>query len=172
MPDRPPDLTRSYGEAWDVSDCDRGTPDQEATIAAWIVHLPQSRPIWPRYLFSVVHLRDMPGQIRPPYRSYPGAEYEFMIAALDPSGNRPKHPLAAADRKSWVPLTPLNVVVQFDTGRPDSEAADICRLAVQHALDGIGVEPDDNARVRPYWQALIRNTADHARGTHDNGDSL
>jgi hypothetical protein len=166
MSDRTPDLTGPFGEAWDISDCDRGTPDQEATVAGWIVHLPQSHPLWHYYLFAVVHLRDLPDQSRPPYRSYPEAEYEFMVAALDPSGQR-RHPFSISDRESWVPLTPLNIVVQFDTGRPDSEAAEVCRLAVQHALDGIGVEPDDDAQVRPYWEALIRNTGDHARGVHD-----
>lgn len=66
-----------------------------------------------------------------------------------------------------MPLTPINVTVQFDTGRPDAEAAEICADAVRHVVEtGVGIEPDDDAGVRPYWTELIRNTADHARGAH------
>lgn len=162
----PPTLTGAFGSAWNVSDCDKGTPDQEATVAAWIVTVPGSHPLWPTYQFGMVHLRDLPG-VRPANKAYPEAEYEFLIAALDPRGT-PGHPLSPADRESWVVLTPVNITVQFDTGGPDEVTGSICEDAVRHVLEmGAPIEPDDNAGVRPYWKLLIRNTADHYRGAHE-----
>lgn len=166
---RPPDLQGDYGFGWCVDDVTPGNVDQTATVGAWIVHLPASHPIWPTYLFAAISLEEIPGQSKPPTLHYPEAEFEFIILALNPEQR-----IDVADRETWHYLSPVNVVVQFDyapTIDPDEKrrlARETVKLAVSCAVRGaMGVEPDDDSRVRPWWTDAVRNSTDHALGLHD-----
>jgi hypothetical protein len=165
---RPPDLEGPYGVAWNVGDTEPGNLAQTASVAAWIVHLPASHPLWPTYLFGAISLAPIEG-VRPPALTYPEAEFEFLILALDPT-----NPIDVDDRETWHYLSPVNVVVQFDYA-PTIDPAEKRRLAVDTTRLGafaavrgaMGVEPDDDSRVRPWWTDAIRNSTDHALGLHD-----
>src|SRR5205085_2875503 len=61
-----------------------GMPEQVATLAHWFVSAPAAHPVWPHYLLFCVHLRDVPGQSRPPFRRFPDASHELMLIALNP----------------------------------------------------------------------------------------
>lgn len=160
---RAPDLQGPHARAWRF----RGgalTPDQSATLMSYLVNFPASHPLWPTYTVSVIHLRDIPG-VAPANKDYPEAEFEFMVVALDPNGTL-GHPLATDDIESWHHLVPLNVRVQFNAAN-DEDAKQRCTDAVtlicQH---GVGIEPDDDARVRPWWTESIRRGFNPQEGQH------
>ena len=92
------------------------TPDQEATLAGWLIHAPGQSPAWSDYLLMLVHLRDLPG-VPPATRKFPEAEYQMTLFALDPEG-KPR----ADDAETWWPLTPFNAEVQFAGPTSDSQA--------------------------------------------------
>src|SRR4051812_28256938 len=107
----------------------RVRPDQEATIAAWLLHLPGAHPAWHQYLLSVVHLRPIDGT-RPANKHYPEAEYELALVALDP-----RFQARPDDLETIHHLEPLNVVRQFH-GLNDDQARRLCELVAKGLVDG------------------------------------
>lgn len=102
--------------------------DQTATLESWLLNLPD-QAIWSHYHLSVVHLRDIDG-VEPAQKSYPEAEHEFMMVALNPDYN-PK----VDDMDSLHPLIPLNWVHQWH-GLNDEKAKEICRGMVKYLVEG------------------------------------
>jgi hypothetical protein len=138
--------------------------DQEATLAVWFIHAPGLSIAWSEFVLSLVHLRPIEG-VRPAFLSYPEAEYELMVMALDP---QPKP--VPGDVSTWHFLRPVNVVVQFH-GCSDAEAKEIACGCANAALTGyLALEPDGIAGAREQWHASIVATVDHYRGKHPDGD--
>lgn len=161
---RAPDVEGPHARAWVTTLAEDHRPDQEATLSSYLVYFPASHPFWPTYLVAMIHLRDMPG-VPPANKDFPEAEYEFMIVALDPEGT-PGHPLAVDDMQSFRHLTPINVRVQFNAAS-DDDARQRCTDAVTLICQqGAGIEPDDDARVRPWWTENIRRGFNPQEGQH------
>lgn len=140
------------------------TPDQEATLAAWFLHMPGVVPAWHDYLMCVIHLRPLPG-VPPAHIAEPEASHELMVLALDPDV-RPR----PDDPATWHHLVPGNVTVQFGPNS-DEQARQVARLAAQAALDSVlFIEPSGIRGAREAWRQSIRLTAEHSRyGSHPGG---
>ena len=123
--------------------------DQQTCLAAWFLDLPPAHPFWPRYMLSVVHLRDVAGT-KPPVLQYPEATHELLIGALDPEHHPVAHDLSTCH---W--MTPLNIVVQFH-GISDGQAKSLAQWVASEVVFGrLWVEPSDRQGERERWDRAI-----------------
>lgn len=170
-------IEKGIGAAWEVV-ADESTPDRrpdwDASIGLALLSGPW-HPFWGWWAVAVVHLRDMPG-VRPAYRQYPTAEYEFAIHSLDAGGSVGKPWDVERDYMSWSSrlLTPPDVVKHFDVGTtlPVVERDRVARAVFTSAVAGIvrgGVSPDSD--FRSWWNAAIPRTVEHVltSGQHPDG---
>jgi hypothetical protein len=156
---REPDRT-GVGRAWLIDPLPR-TPDQAATVRAWLLRGPW-HPAWSAWHVAVVHLRPVEGALRKPYLQFPDASHEFLILSLvsPPGSDLEPDP---DDVDGWIMLSPADAVVQV-AGITDEQAAAICDLMVQAILDG-RASPDSD--YRSFWEGAIAATAAHYRyGEH------
>lgn len=156
---RAPDLQGPYGRAWCAPDSVLRNPTK-AGLGAWLVDAPNSHPIWPWHLVTMIHLRDCAG-LPPAQKRYPGAEYEFGIIAIDP--DRAPNPDPDAWEGGYPILHPPDVIEQFH-GVDDATARHILGLAIRCIVDG-KLSPDSD--YRRAWHETIEQTVQHFRdGTH------
>lgn len=112
------------------------TPDQMATLKAWLMHLPKQSPAWSHYMLGVIHLRPIEGG-RPVNKHAPDVEHEIIMCALDPE-SKPD----ANNVNTLVPLHPINYSIQF-AGLSDEKAIETAQLLVTgFAEGGFLAEPD------------------------------
>lgn len=78
------------------------------TLRCVLLHRPDAHPVWPSYVVSLVHLRDVPEQSKPPHREYSDSTHEILCFALDPDVK--PDPL---DSGSIRVLTPSNLTYQL-----------------------------------------------------------
>lgn len=127
-------------------------PEWAATVAVWLCDVPEWSPAWRYYVISAVHLRAIPGA-PPPVLTYPGAEYEFLVGALDPARSPD---FEAADPTPFHFLSPLNVVEQFHDMN-DTAAAALVRSVVEMAVRGeVALEPQGIRGAREHWRDVLR----------------
>ena len=163
---RDPDKQQGPTRAWLIAKSAVTRPDQEATIAGWLVNGP-FHPLWQWWMLSIVHLRDLPG-VPPAQKRYPEAEYEFMIVSLNPEKGVPdidelERTGTWGDPEKPPFLTPIDVTEQFH-GITDAQAHEIAEKAVNAILDG-WISPDQD--FRSSWSRVIASTIDHyRRGVH------
>jgi hypothetical protein len=150
---RTPDKV-GVGRAWRVI-LEPRTLDQTATLACWLVHCPGAHPFWDHWLIACIHLREIEG-VAPPAKDYPEAEFELMVAALDPKSD------LDPDRCNWQVLTPLDVHEQFH-GVSDEIAQHIAEMFVNVVVSG-KLSPDRD--YRSVWRTMLRNTVDHYLTEH------
>lgn len=131
------------------------TPDEVATLAMWLVEAPWAHLAWDKWLVSIIHLRDIPN-VKEAKKKYPEAEYELMVAALDP-----QHPIDL-DNPRWIFLQPVDLVEQFH-GVDDAVAVHIIELLVDRVVAGV-LSPDSD--YRRAWQELLRSTVEHYTEGH------
>lgn len=155
---REPEL-KHYGAAWRITA--RANVDQDATVESWLVQGPW-HPLWTYWLVASVHLRDMPGQSRPPVKRFAAATHEFLILSLQsPPGIADVHP-DPDDLNTLRHLDPPDVVTQFVA--TDEEARKLVDLAVK-AIVLTGKSPDSD--YREWWVRSIPRTLEHIRfGKH------
>lgn len=146
-------------------------PQSATTVDAWLMHLPGQGVGWDRFLMSAVTLADVPGT-PPAKRSYPAAEYELNVCALNPEKNpRPGVP------GSWEHMLPVNLAEQFHGITPD-QVRDLLSLAARECVEGrllaetqMYVELFDGSppkmmtivQVVDAWKAAISSTVEHFR---------
>lgn len=144
--------------------------DWDASIGLFLVNGP-FHPFWSWWAVLAVHLRDLPG-VKPAYRQYPEAEYEFAIHSLDAGAQRPFDP--AKDRWAERLLSPPDVVKHFDVGTTlpvverDRVARKVLELAVAAVVDA-NISPDSD--LRRWWESAIPRTVEHVltSGQHPDG---
>jgi hypothetical protein len=148
-------ITGPYGEARLAPKPDPKTtrPDWAATIGSWVVHAPGHSPAWCHFTISMIHLRDIPG-VRPANKQYPKAEYELIVAALDPN-----HPIDFDNLNAtgfcW--LRPFNVVQQFH-GVSDEQAVKILETLIEDAVKGQALlEPEGVRGGHRLWITRLRS---------------
>ncbi len=145
-----------HAKAWSIP-LKPQSPAEEACLACWVVHATWAHAFWSYWGITLVHLRDMPG-VPSAHKNYPQAEYELVIAAIDPDECPP-------DRDAFVPayLHPIDVVKQFD-GVRDRDAVRIVELAVDAIVAG-QLSPDQD--YRRTWNRVIDATVEHFKaGKH------
>lgn len=145
LPHEQPDYVGALGRAWRVDlpafrELHKTPPDQDASVAFWYVHAPYAHPIWHSYIIGAVHLRDIPGQSRPPHISLPGATHETFVYALDP-----EQPVRV-DQSAKM-LHPANFAGQFIEASDEAAALRIERT-VHDVCEG-RLNPDTD--YRQWW---------------------
>lgn len=147
----------------------KGAPEKDATLQYWFLHAPRAHPIWPQYLFFVVHLRDVDGQTKVPFRRYHDSTHEVMLLALNP------------ERGPWTLETVIEKMQAGRGGIPhsgelrpaaaprvtDAQACQLTALLARGPVDGhVPIEKDDwGGRAR--WEEVIEATLEHiVTGTH------
>lgn len=137
-------------------------PDEQATLAGWLIDAPGQSPAWRHYLLSVIHLRAIDGA-PPASIRIAGATHELILCALDPARNP-----NLFDRETIVPLLPLNAEAQFRV-ETDAQAVSLAEKAARAICDGVlPAEPAFPGQGRDVWQAVVTNTAEHmTRGGHE-----
>jgi hypothetical protein len=157
---RNPDLKGACGRVWKLPLWVR-SPEQEATLAVWLVHAPGSHPWWPWKEVCLIHLRDLP-EVKPAHKKYPEAEYELLILSIDPIECPNPDPDLSKD--GYPLLDPPDVVEQFDVKGSDHDAKRIGDAAMTAIVNGF-ISPDQD--WRSVWSAMIKDTADHFKaGAH------
>jgi len=147
-PLRTPDQEGPAGKAW-LLQPSREAPEQEATVATWLINRPDAHPCWEWWLVTVVCLRDVKG-LAPATRTYPEAAYEFQILTIDPDDFPTPDPNLVDDGYTY--LHPPDVLEQFH-GITDPQAEQLCFSAIRSILDG-SISPDEEFRSQ--WNKLLR----------------
>lgn len=156
---RESDMTGPVAKAWRVPKPPDAPPDQEATVAVYLIEGP-FHVAWQHWLMSVVHLRDIPG-VKPAVKRYAEAAYEFLIASLSPDGGHNPD-----DPKGWRWLQPLDVCEQFH-GMTDAQADEMLQAFVRGVCHG-QASPDQD--FRRFWRHQLDLAVQHAAGEHRGGD--
>lgn len=142
-----------HTQIWNVTESarKRGTehPQDDASLSVWFVHAPWMAPVglWHWHYVGLVHLRDLPGQSKPPTRQFPEATHELIAMAVDPSVADP----LSGDWDNLKFLSPMSVCQQFVAAN-DSEA-------LRKIEDGLGVVVNGHMSLesegRPSWRAFL-----------------
>jgi len=156
------EIKAKSGSAWEcamVPDEKRLTPDQTATIAAWIMQCPGWSPAWDKFLLCCVHLRQIEG-VKPAVFTMQGATHEIMLVALDPT--YAADPDDIFSDKTRI-LHPINIVQQFIVNN-DDQAIELTKNVAMACIQGIlPIEPQGIRGAREYWESTILTTAQHIR---------
>ena len=150
---RSPDKRGPAGQAW-LMPRNPQTLLQEASLATWLVHAPQSHPIWPYKQVCLAHLRPIPGY-PDALKHYPEAEYELTVLAVNPE----THPDPDPDGKPLTLLLPAEAGVQFHVDS-DHEARRICEVSVEYVVDGQLVPDESYSNL---WDSFIADIAERFR---------
>ena len=121
-----------------------------------------ANPFWSYWMVAIVHLRDIPG-VPPARKSYADAEFEFLIATIDPE----KAPNPDPDLGPWPLLRPMDCVVHFH-GVIDDQAAKLLELAVRDMV--LSAESPDSD-YREAWKRKIWATVEHMTTGHPEGSA-
>lgn len=151
---RKPDRESKWGKAWDMSKYVAQQAQESlcvgvesSILAAWLLEVPWAHTAWDYHAVSIIHLRPSVG--RPPcHKYYPEAEYELMVAAIDPTTS------PDPDKGYFTYLKPISVLLQFH-GIDDGFARVIVAAAVDHILAG-NLSPDSDHFL--IWQEAIHKT--------------
>lgn len=152
-------------------------PNAATTVASWFMHLPGQGIGWDQYMLAVISLEDVPGR-PPPVKRYPQAEYELLVAALNPERN--PHP---GDVETWQVMDPVNVVEQFH-GINREQAARVAQACAAGCVAGrlmaetqMYVQPVDGSepkmmtiqRFADGWKIAVLRCVEHERtgGLHE-----
>lgn len=158
------------GKAWKfpLPDDDGGDWRRAAGLDAnFLIFAPGAHPFWSWHVLMAIHLRDVPGQDKPPVKRSPSVTHELMVYALDPDVPPPdprNWPLPADGGEPRLRmLSPPDAVVQFEVGS-DEHATEIVTLAAQACTAGHLIPDSDH---RALWDRTIATTAQHYReGRH------
>ena len=139
---RTPDVETEHGRAWNMAGLVAKNSSKElveegeenAVIAAWLVDVPWAHPGWDYHAITAIHLRPTIGR-KPSYKFYPNAEYELMIASVDPD-TQPD-----PDVGLFSYLAPIDIILQFHGVEDDFvkgmiESAVGCVLRQEISPDG------------------------------------
>lgn len=104
-------------QVWELTERARQSckqpPQDDASLGSWLVHAPWMAPVgaWHWHCVGLIHLRDLPGQSKPPVRTFDAATHELVAAAIDPQTS-----VDIGDSATWESLkllSPLSIVQQF-----------------------------------------------------------
>lgn len=155
--EKTPDVLGPHGRAWmcDTAEARRikkVNPEDDATLAIWLIEAQWAHPIWHSFVLFLVHLRPMPdGQKTKFYVE--DATHEFWLYALDPGKSR--HPFLQTAIDPAV-LLPINFAAQFHE-LSDDLAMERIKGTVQMICDG-KLSPDtDHTGAGGLWTKLFNS---------------
>lgn len=123
------------------------SPEEDGTLAHWIIEAPAYHPAWHSYSLCLVHLRPL-GTPRETLFYLDGATHELWLYAMDPTKDRRPMLATGIVKGNW--LMPANYAGQF------IEVSDELALArVNKSIQGIcdgALSPDTDYQSR--WRAL------------------
>jgi hypothetical protein len=160
-----PDYSGRIGKAWklDFSVIEKRRPEHAANLACWLLHVPRAHPLWPQYVLSLIHLRDVPCQAKPPYLRMPNASHELQLLALNVPEFGPftfENWPDQVQKHGWF-LLPTNAVEQV-AHLNDEKALHLTKLVAKACVDGLlPVELDDYRGRYGSGQNAWRVTLDH-----------
>lgn len=126
------------------------TAAQAAMLAQWLLYLPGQHPFWNHYTLGCCHLRPIEG-VPEANKAYPEAEYEILMAALDPS-----YQPDAADMETLVALRPINYSHHCH-GFTDDQVREIgLGLVKLFVAGGLLAEPQGIYGARELFDDLLR----------------
>jgi hypothetical protein len=133
-------------------------PEHNATVACWFVTARGQATAWWDFIVFVIHLRGIPG-VPPAKLTFPGAQYEVGVIALDPTTQPRPDSL-----ETWRYLSPPNFIHQFATADKDGPSwkddrvRALCRHLVERACDGqLPLELGGITGAVELWQQTIAN---------------
>lgn len=148
-----------HTQVWDVTAPARkfGTPhpQDDASLAVWLVHAPWMAPAgaWHWHYVGLIHLRDLPGQSKPPTHTLHGSTHELIAMAVDPE-TQPD--LKATDFDKLKFLSPTSIVQQFVADN-DAEALQKIERGLELVVEGrLTLESDGRTAWRSF---LLRRAA-------------
>jgi len=166
----PPCKQTPHTQIWDMLERLRALPDKgmehpadDAGLGAWWIHAPwMSCGAWHWHYVSVVHLRDLPGQSKPPKRLFPEATHEVVAFAIDPAC----HIDPEADQLTMPRfLAPISIGQQF-TAANDAEALALIERCLDLVVAGnLTVESHD----RSTWAHLLLECEECRKGLAQGG---
>lgn len=142
----PPVLFGEGGKAWLCNEAAGlkklgAKPEDNASLAHWVIEAPWAHPIWHSYSLVLIHLRPMAKQPSPKIH-FRDATHEMWLHALNPDKDR-NHLLSDSIVKGhW--LTPSNFAAQFIEIN-DYEAKERIKRTVQMICDK-KLSPDTDFR--------------------------
>lgn len=138
---RNPDFQGIGGRAWRIDlhavrQRENVSEDDDGTRGVWVIHAPQSHPMWPWYRLIMFHLRPHPNFKEPAIIYKPGATHEFVLQALNPDHYPP-----AVDDVPHHYLIPSNFAAQFVCKNDQAAHAFIEVMAIKPIVNGL-LNPD------------------------------
>lgn len=135
-----PVIHGAHGRAW-LCDLEAGRrqlgvrPEDDGTLAIWIVEAPWAHPAWHSYSIVLVHLRPIPGRrLATPTKFYlPLATHELWLHALDPDQELDSVIATGLPGSRW--LQPKNFAAQI-VEIDDDLARERIRRAVEDICAG------------------------------------
>ena len=129
------------------------SPARDASLDHWVVEAPWAHPAWHSYSVIVLHLREMPGEVKGATHFYiADATHELVVHALNPDKDRRELIRTAIPKGMW--LTPCNFAAQF-IEITDDLARERVRSTVQMICDG-KLSPD--ADFQQQWVQLYNDS--------------
>jgi hypothetical protein len=153
------------GNAWKI-DLSALKDDWRSASAMdmYLVHIPSAHPLWPSYWLTGVHLRDVPGQDKPPHKQFQNASHELLLVALNPEcGPYTQENMVDKIKAGGHWLTPVNMVQQTED-LTDEQFNTLLLDVLKALLYGLlPAEPDDYIGSHDRWAECVRQTALHVK---------
>lgn len=132
-------------------------PEEDGTVAFWLIEAPWAHPHWHSYALTCIHLRDIPGH--KPVIYLEGATHEFFILALTVEGDRARLAETGMVGREGAPkvLLPPNFAAQF-IAETDEDAEKLIEDTVKDVCDGT-LNPDTDYRsqwIKRFGDAMIK----------------
>lgn len=169
-------VTGPLGEAFRVEPSDAWP----AAVDCYIVrHLLPNNAFWDHYMVAAVDLVDRPG-LAPAYKQFPDAEFEFLVAALNPhTGPYTLTRFQERGEAGGIPgmvMTPVNLTRQYGPPRTREDLARLVYLATFGICHDKRFNPEGPAIIaggrmlaieplhtawRRFWEQSLDATLDH-----------
>lgn len=152
----------AHTQIWNVTERARASqptanPADDAGLACWLVCAPwMAAGAWIWHYAAVIHLRDLPGQSKPPTLLFPDATHEFLSFAVHPD-TQPD--MESLDFSKLSFLSPVSICQQF-SAVSDADALERIEHYLEHVVVGeLTLESDG----RTAWETLLRRPIPQAR---------
>lgn len=166
-PERRPDIVGKIGSAWRfAAPVLHHTPDESGNLGQWLVHL--ERPYYDvdgmpvdGYLVAVMHLRPIPGELRPPKPRVKGVTHEIDVCCLHPGKPAPDVDGRAEGVRASI-VTPVELTEQFG-GLNDEHVPRMAEGVIRAVVEGkVRIDRED----RDTWRHALNMAITLVRGQH------